>query len=129
MIGLNWRFIDTTSNVTKAVDKGTYRSLSHAAASIRKSAIESIVTSKGPSPAGQPPHTLRGLLRRAILFSADKEGAVIGPTLSRFGTAAQAHEFGGRYKKQTYPARPFMGPALEKNLARFARAWGGEVRN
>jgi hypothetical protein len=129
MIGFGFRFVDETQAVVKAVDKGAYRSLSHAAASIRKSAIESIVTSKGPSPAGQPPHTLRGLLRRAIVFFADKEGAVIGPTLSRFGTAAQAHEFGGRYKKQVYPKRPFMGPALERNLARFAKAWGGEVRN
>ena len=43
-------------------------------------------------------------------------------------TSAKAHEFGGRYKRQKYPKRPFMGPALEKTNDRLPKLWAGSVK-
>jgi phage gpG-like protein len=80
-----------------------------------------------PSPPGSPPFTAQGLLSRAILFAADQSGAVIGPAESVAGTVGQAHEFGGDYKGNNYPERPFMYPALERGTPRFAGEWAGSI--
>jgi hypothetical protein len=81
------------------------------------------------SPAGTPPYTERGELKNAILFDVaeDKSSAVIGPRFSRVGTSAEAHEFGGQYKGQEYPERPFMEPALERAAPRFAGSFSGSI--
>jgi len=131
MIGLSVKTTDNTKAVIEAVDKAAYRSLSHAAASIRKEAIASVEKSAGASPTGTPPHTRRGRLKRAITYDATKESAVIGPRRSRFGTALQAHEHEGMrvYKGQRFPSRPTMFPAMTRNLQRFAASWAGEVHN
>lgn len=76
---------------------------------------------------GTPIHTRAGQARRAIVFAADKTGAVIGFRKSIMGLAAEAHEHGGKYKGATYPERPTMGPALEENLTRFAATWQGSI--
>lgn len=104
-----------------------FTNLVHAAASISKSAKASIKTGKKPSSAGRPPHTKRGLFRRAVRFEVNrqKQSAVIGFIASLVGGSAKAQEFGGRYKKQDYPERPTMAPALERNLHRFAGGYSG----
>lgn len=113
--------------IEKAANKGAYRNFGHAAASIRKDAIASIETSPESSPAGSPPHTRRRQLPNAIRYDADAEGAVIGPVFSVVGTAGEAHEIGGSYRGQIFPERPFMGPALNRNLDRFASGWAGSI--
>jgi len=130
MIGAKVEYTDTTKRVEEAVDKAAYRSLSHAAASIRKAAIASLEKTAGPSAAGTPPHT-RGRLKRAIVYDADKQSAVIGPRYSRFGIALQAHEHEGVrvYRGQRFPPRQTMFPALQRNLSRFAQAWAGSVHS
>lgn len=120
-----------------------FRSFSHAAAKIRKTAQQSVRPApKGEragtrrrggarvrrathasSPPGQPVRTQRGQVRRAIVFDADASGAIIGPRASVVGQVMKAHEFGGLYKGAEYPARPVMGPALDENLAAFADEW------
>lgn len=80
-----------------------------------------------PSKPGQPPHTRRGQLKRAIKYHATKDSAVIGPEGSKVGTSSEAHEFGKRYKGTKYPARPFMGPARDANSSRFASAFAGSI--
>lgn len=80
-----------------------------------------------PAPPGSPPHTRRGQLRRAIVYAATDDSAVIGPRYSVIELAAEAHEFGEPHKKTNYPARPTMGPALARNLARFASDWQGSI--
>lgn len=117
------------------VSTRTFNSLFHAAMAIRKSAIASIRVSPNPSSPGLPPHTRKprgkrrgtGRLKSSIRFEVNKkEGyALIGPISSVLGDIARAHEFGGRYKKGNYPARPFMRPALERNLHRFAGSYAG----
>jgi hypothetical protein len=119
---------DRTKAVKAASDKAAFRNFGHAAASIRKDVAASIEVSPDPAPPGQPPHTRpqRGL-PRSLRFDVDKEGAVIGPTLSRAGKAAAVQEFGGRYKGQEFPERPYMLPGLERNIPRFAGSWEGSI--
>ena len=131
MFGTTVQFKATPQRVQKAADKGAYKSFSHAAASIRKAAITSIVPSRVPSPPGGPVHTKRGrgggLARRAILFKADKQGAVIGFAASKIDQAMQVHEHGGVRGGARFPQRPTMYPALQRNLARFHREWQGAI--
>lgn len=106
-----------------------FKNIIHAAASISKDAKRSIKRSATPGRPGSPPTTRRGLLRRAIRFSANrqKQTAVIGPQASQVDQAATAHEFGGSYKGQDFPARPFMRPALERNLHRLGGQFTGSI--
>ena len=121
------KIVDLFWKVEKAVAEAAFKNFSHAAARIRKDAIASITKSSEPSQPGSPPHTRKRQLNRAILFSADKQSAVIGPRHSVVGDAAQAHEFGGSFRGTDYPERPFMGPALDKNAARFGSDWAASV--
>ncbi len=129
MFGLTVQVDDQTKRVADAADTTTFRNLGHAAASIRKTAMAEITNAEGPSEPGTPPHSRRGQLRRAIKFDVDKasETAVIGPEASIVGEAGAAHEFGGEFRGQDYPERPFMEPALEANVDRFASEWAGSI--
>jgi len=129
MIGMSVKLEDFFPKVKTEVDKANFRSLGHAAASLRKAEVQSIETSDEPSEPGQPPHSRRGQLRRAIRFDVDraKQEAVIGPRASIVGDAAAAHEFGEEFRGQDYPERPFAKPALEKSLGRLASNWAGSI--
>ena len=131
MFGVQTRMTATPKRVDKAVDKGAYRSFSHAAASTRKAARESIVRSDKPGPPGGPVRTKRGrgggLAKRAILYQANKDGAVIGPVASKIDQAMEAHEHGKRRGGVRFPRRPTMALALERNLVRFHREWRGAI--
>lgn len=127
MFGVKVKTSDRTKRVKAAADKATFRNFSHAAASIRKDAVQSIEVSPDPSPPGDPPHTRRRLLPRAVRFAVDREGAVIGPAASVARQVGNVHEFGGQYKGEQYPARPFMFPALERAMPRFAGQWKGSI--
>jgi phage gpG-like protein len=128
------------SRIEAAATKAAFENIGHAAASLRKDAIASIIQAEGASAPGTPPHThtggltkkgkvRRGKLQRAITFDVDKakESAVIGPRESVVGASAAAHEFGGSYKGQSYPERPFMGPALTRAESRFAASFAGSI--
>lgn len=155
MFGIQVKLTATPKRLEKATDKGAYKTLRHAAFSIRKSAIESMVFAKGPSKPGTPPHAHKGRLRRSILVAQDDKGeVVVGPSYSRVKAGgrppwlAQMLEHGGTFTRRkkrkgrgrppkgeapqpmqtvTYPARPFMQPALQRNLARFHRDWKGAI--
>jgi hypothetical protein len=127
MFGLSIKLEDRTTRVKDAAEKGSYRSFSHAAASLRKRMAASIERSQEPSDVGDPPHTRRGQLKRSFRFAADKEGAVIGPLHSRVGESAAAHEFGGDFKGDTFEERPFAFPALEALAPRLAEEWRGQI--
>lgn len=106
-----------------------FKNLGHAVASIAKDAKRSIKTSAVPSPVGTAPHTRKGLLRRAIRYELDRarKSAAIGPTASLVGEAGRAMEFGGRFRNQDYPARPYMAPALERNQHRLGGQMAGRI--
>jgi hypothetical protein len=96
--------VTTKSNirfVKKRAKAGTFASLSHASATIRKTARQSIRKSKRkPSDPGKPPKTRQGQLKKSILYAVDKrkEVAVIGPARHLISDVAAAHEHG---RKQT----------------------------
>ena len=130
MFGMNGTTQDETRKVVKAAADAAFRNIGHAAASIRRTAFTSIVRSAKPSAPGTPPHTRgkkRGFKRGMFYAMEGKEAAVIGTAYSIVGTSGEPHEHGGIYKGDDYEARPFMGPALEANLDRFARNWGGSI--
>lgn len=128
MISFKLDMKNESGNVKRGVEKARKPTFFRAAFHIRRSAAQSIEKSDGPSAPGSPPHTHRRIfLRRAIRYAANREGAVIGPRFSAFGTAGAAHEFGGRYKGTKYPKRPFMRPALEANTDKFLSEWRGAV--
>ena len=152
LVGVVAKAMMTPAKVNKAVDDGTYKNLRHAGASIRKSAIESMIFAEGPSKPGKPPHAHKGRLRRSIVYTVDEASGelYVGASYSKVKIGgrppwlAQMLERGGTYQvKQkrkrrgrprkdeppvqvrsiTFPPRPFMVPALERNLDRFHASW------
>lgn len=106
------------------------QNLGHAGGAIRKLARSSIRKRPTASVAGSPPHSRKGQLKRAILYAVDKrqEVVVIGPDVEIVGKSGRAHELGGRFRRERYPKRPFMGPALEKLKDRLPKFWTNSVR-
>ena len=111
------------------------RSLTHAAGAMRLAARKSIITTPrvNPAAAGAPPHTRKGKLRRAILYSVLEEGgesvAYIGPAFNLIGLIGKVHEFGVPSEGKDYPKRPFMGPALKLVENRLPEFFSGSVRS
>ena len=130
MITIRAKVEDTTDAVEQAADRAIYENVRHAAFSIAKAARASIIKSKKPSAPGQPPRTRAGRkgIRRAIRVGMEsRDEAVVGTMYSAFGTAGGVLEHGGRRGNTTMEARPFMGPALESNLDRFANSFEGSI--
>ena len=131
--------------VMGAVDKGVRAGLSKFGAFVRQGAKSSIRKRKAVSRPGQPPSGHTGTLKRLIFFGYDsgKKHVVIGPTPFGPGTAPelleQDHVPGttmrvrqkdtrGKSVLMTYRARPFMGPAFEKEKQNLPDLWARSVR-
>jgi hypothetical protein len=128
--------------VASAVDAAKRKVLSKAGAFIRTSARTSVRKRKGSAPAGGPPHSHEGSLRRLILFGYDKasDSVVVGPVGFKNSTAPGALEYGGaatvtrrragRRETRTVQiaSRPYMGPALEKERPKLPLLWRNSVR-
>jgi len=130
MVGIRVRTRSDIPKVLRKIRRANIKNLGHAGGAIRLAAKRSIKRSPEPSAPGTPPHTRRGQLKRAILYAVEKQKqrVVIGPAYAIVGRSATAHEFGGRYKKERFKKRAFMGPALEKVRPRLPRHWAGSVR-
>jgi phage gpG-like protein len=130
MIGIHVKTRSYAELARKRAKDATFRNLNHAAATLRLTAQRSLRKRKTPSAPGQPPSSFTGRLRKSILYAVDRarDYAVIGPSRNLIGPAGAAHERGGRFRGADYPARPYMGPALEKIRPRLARLWAGSVR-
>ena len=127
------------AKIARAVDLAKRESLAKAGGFVRTTAKRSIRNRKGTSLPGKPPHSHVGLLRRFIYFAydPDSESVVVGPVkITRPTNAPHALEFGGttvvkrkhRKRKVRIKARPFMGPALQKQRAQLPRVWANSVR-
>jgi len=142
MIGFEIKrmFFDRQAVVSK-VDAATRRVLSRFGAFVRRSAKSSIRKRKKAAPPGQPPSSHTGLLKKFIFFGydADRRSVVIGPTRLNQkgrGEAPPLLEYGGkatlvrRGKKKhvTYQARPYMGPAFEKEKPQLPAMWRGSIK-
>ena len=130
MLGVSATTTFDAGRVEKAVKAASFGNLGHAGGAIRLAARRSIKKRKKASPPGEPPHTRRGQLRGAIVYAVEKDEqcVVIGPQYQSVGDVGMAHEFGGRFRGQTYPKRAFMGPALEKVKDRLPKYWADSVR-
>ncbi|HID74469.1 MAG TPA: hypothetical protein EYP56_00555 [Planctomycetaceae bacterium] len=129
MIGIKARSRFDGRRLRKKAKQGHIKGLGHAAAVIRLTAKRSIRKRKGPSPKGSPPHTETKRLLSSILYAVDKthERAVIGPSRRIIGIAGAEHEHGGKWRRERFPKRAFMFPALEKTLPRLPRHWAGAI--
>lgn len=134
-------FLDSAA-VHRMIDQRTKRVLSRFGSFVRSTARESIKRRKEPSKPGEPPHTRTGLLKK-ILFIYDpiRRSVVVGPM--KLNTATQsalpALEYGGESIAKVGPGRklkkriiirkrPFMQPALEKELPKLPGLWANSVK-
>jgi phage gpG-like protein len=123
-----FRFVSYWGNVQRAIDRGRKRVFAIMGFRVFKTARGKILKRRGPSEPGKPPHThANKYLYRAIIYSAGTDDAVIGARFSAVGVSQEVHEKGGKYKKGTYPKRPFMVPSLDENLKPFASQWEGAI--
>jgi hypothetical protein len=124
--------------VTSAADRGTRKVLSKFGAFVRQTARTSIRKRKAVSEPGQPPSSHTGLLKRNIffVFSPETRSVVIGPILLNQRTdAPRLLEHGdtvvrrrrNRRVRMTYEARPFMGPAFEREQQQLPALWKNSV--
>ena len=137
--------------VISATDRATRKVLSKFGAFVRRGAKSSIRKRKRPSLPGMPPSSHTGLLKKMILFGydTDRYSVVIGPTPlhgAGYKNVLEALEYGGTYARMrteylggrgrkrrvkymaTYRARPFMRPALEKELPKLPAMWRDSVK-
>lgn len=138
MISLNFKiegakgqFFDR-AGVRDRLTKTTHRALSKAGAFVRRGARSSIRKAKKISSPGQPPKSHTGRLKDFIFFFMNpaKLNVVVGPVRLNGGSpeGLKALEKGGAVhsNKKTfrYRARPFMKPALEREIPKFPDLWG-----
>ena len=130
MIAMRARTQLDRRGLQRRAQSGSITSLGHAGAALRLVARHSIRRSARAAMPGAPPHTRRGQLKRALRFAVEPaaQRVFIGPTHPLVGRSAVAHEFGGRYRGQRYPARPLMGPALSSLRHRLPRFWANSVK-
>ena len=142
MIGFDIKrmFFDRQAVISK-VDAASRKVLSKFGAFVRRSAKSSIRKRKKPAPPGSPPSSHTGLLKKFIFFGydTDAQSVVIGPTRLNQkgrGEAPPLLEYGGKAtlvrrgkkKRTTYKARPYMGPAFEKEKPQLPAMWRDSVR-
>jgi len=130
MLGFTVRTKSEMPKVRAKARRANFTSLGQAGAAIRLTARRSIRRRKTASPAGQPPHTRKGQLKRAIGYAVEEQAkaVVVGPEAEAVGESGRAHEIGGLFRRERYPRRPFMRPALEKLRSRLPRMWANSVR-
>ena len=127
------------AKVGRAMSKAERRVLSKFGAYIRRTAKSSIRKRKRVSQVGSPPSSHTGLLKKFIffLYEPERRSVIIGPVLLGKGTdAPRLLEHGGsavRRKRRkrvrmTYAARPFMGPAMDKEKPKLPAMWRDSVR-
>lgn len=145
------KFFFDREKIILAMSKATKKSLSRGAAFVWQTARGLIRKGDRISRPGAPPTAHSGVFKKSILFGFDPstQSAVVGPTLldRGDGTAPRALEFGGTFTRRTgrwakriaslkglasyaakYKARPFMGPALSKNIDKIGGVFADSVK-
>lgn len=137
--------------VIDAVGRAGAKNLSKAGSFIRQSARSSLRRRKRIAPPGEPPsvHTrnpVATLKNIWFVFDPNSKSVVVGPMKlngsklqgSDRATVPALHELGGtaivvdrrtkRRRRAKYARRPFMGPAMERELPKFEGLWANSVR-
>ena len=128
MMHIRARVQFTPGQLKKKVNQATFKSLGHAAGTVRTTAKRSIRKRKKPSKPGSPPSSPTGMLRRVLRYEVDRqrEQAVIGPVNEIAGRLWNLHEFGGVVTKRRKLKRHRFrvgehGPIRAKQPGKFAR--------
>ena len=126
--------------IVRAAEQASRGALMKAGAFIRRTARSSIRKRKRISDPGQPPSSHTGRLKGLILFAYDRtaETVVIGPLGTGRDQAGETLEHGRtvtrrdgrRRRRMRYRARPFMGPALQKETqaGSLPKLWANAVK-
>lgn len=137
--------------VIDAIGKANVKNLSKAGAFIRRGARSSLRRRKRPSSAGEPPsvhtrHPTATLKNIWFVFDPSTRSVLVGPVKlngsrlrgSDRDTVPELLELGGvamvggrksqPRRKARYAKRPFMGPALERELPKFVGLWADSVK-
>jgi hypothetical protein len=139
-------FFFDSKKVLKTVDKQTRQVFSKFGSFVRQTARGLIRKGKKPSKPGKPPHGHGPqLLKRFLFFSWEPttRSVVIGPAKlnGTIGSAPEALEKGKRTKivstrnhqrvkrTATIRPRPFMAPAVAKELKTLPSKWTKSVRS
>ena len=138
-------FFDS-KQVVAATDKAARTVLSKIGAYIRREAKSSIRPGgkKGKtSLPGEPPRSQTGLLKRFLFFGYDtsSQSVVVGPaklggikgkdaphTLEYGGSTEATSFYTKNTKRVTIAARPYMTPALNKNLPKLPAMWANSIK-
>ena len=110
------------NRIKKPVQQAKFRGVQNALAFIYTVARRMVKRRKNPSKPGEPLHTQTGDLKNAFALDFDnqeKDTGVVGARASIVGPILGAHEKGGSFRGQQYPARPVMGPAFQRALPRI----------
>jgi len=130
------KFFFDRKKIKRKVDVRTRKVLSKFGSFVRRSAQHSIRPSKRTSPPGHPPFSHSGKLRKKIYFMFDpkRRSVVIGPIIypGKTGRALPALEYGGKTDMPSgdvakIEARPFMGPAFDRNLPVVPSLWRDSI--
>ncbi len=128
MMHIRARVQFTPGQLKKKVNQATFKSLGHAAGTVRTTAKRSIRKRKKPSKPGSPPSSPTGMLRRVLRYEVDRqrEQAVIGPVNEIACRLWNLHEFGGVVTKRRKLKRHRFrvgehGPIRAKQPGKFAR--------
>jgi len=129
------------NRIVRSVQRANRSALMRAGAFIRRRARSSIRKRKSVSDPGKPPSSHTGRLRGLILFGYDRaaQTVVVGPKATGGrDQAGETLEHGKvvtrrerrRRRRMRYRARPFMGPALEKETeaGSFPKLWANAVK-
>lgn len=143
------RFFFDRQIVIDAVGKANAKNLSKAGSFIRRAARSSLRRRKKISPPGEAPsvHTqdrVATLKNIWFVFDPVQRSVVVGPIKlngsrpvgSNRPTVPALHELGGtavvkqrkRRRRARYAARPFMGPAMEREMPKFEGLWANSVK-
>ena len=136
----------TSKEVISALDKATRKVLIKFGAFVMTTARQSIRKhgkdaqgNEKTSPPGHAPYSHTGVLKRGILFGYDIlwHSVVIGPTLApnrrmartpprlEYGASKIGESWGNR---PAYLRRPYMKPALDKNLPVLPAMWHNSIK-
>jgi hypothetical protein len=140
--------------VIDAVGKANARNLSRAGSFIRRGARSSLRRRKRASTPGSPPSVhsrdpVASLKNIWFVFDPQSRSVIVGPVKlngpvrlsgSNRTTVPALQELGGvavvtdgprrrrRERLATYPKRPFMGPAMQRELPKFTGLWANSVK-
>lgn len=122
-------FLDRTE-VAARMRSASRRALSRAGFLVRREARKSMRRRKEPAPPGAPPRVVRGHLKRHLYYVYDpqSQSVVVGPArLGRSRTPEVLERGGVARRRVRIAARPFMGPAYERERPKIPALWADSL--